>query len=847
MDSGLAEWLKGHGCNFTPDLSILPDKPIPIDIEDFKGWYSFWRRGEGIYFMLGNWRTGDKFSYQTPDVEFDFTDPEYIKLQERAAAARESGQEDARIRALAAINRSGQNMITQYLERKNVQASQSMYQELNAFGEVNLLVPMHDIDGNVWNVQTIEPYGTKSFLSGGRTKGLMHAINHTAPSTNFIYICEGVATALSVSDMLAGAAPVFIAFAASNLREVGELIRAKFPGSHLMFCADNDHLREINVGLKSATDAALAVHGLVIYPRFTIEQPGSDWNDYVSLVGRDNAKKEFQRQLDNPNLLQHLVETNYGKEIKAKKKRAPKKASTETAESVENAQGDFRDEKPSESASNELPEILRSESGLSSGSIGAGAATESHEEKDLSPYSMSLRPYINGLLPMKMKTNKKGDPVIPLELDVAHYVLSYYKDKLRRFDSDLFLYTGTHWKLLSSNELVALRTQIIVALNGLCTANKINSVYRILFDLCKTLPRNPFVVSAKKISFKNGTLHVEQAPQSREWSLRFSTHAASDFISHFIPYDFNEKATNPAFLGMLDNIFASDPDRERKLMLIQEMYGACIAPVFPHLFLLYGPGGSGKSSVIICAGRLVHQDAQCSVEPSDMEGFKVEAMAGRLVNVVTDIDVLKPIHDAIVKRITDQTDVRIDRKYRSAIMAPLPAVHIFGANSIPATRDLTSDAMLRRWSIVHLANMKRAENPDEGYANWAFDQCPEGVLAWALVGLRRLLANRGIFTQFEAERNTVKEWQSGRDSVQQFLNDLRDNEVPGFRLKIDAKVIRKTLWNAYVSWCKDALSGSPKMGRNTFFAAIESKGRPLKLLDGVRYFGGIEADSEKEA
>lgn len=895
MDEQLLKWLKSHGQTFTPDLSE-PHAFKRFKNENGVGWYIYKRYNNSIRFTFADWRIGEKHKYESGS-DIDFNDPEYIALQEQAEAEREEKVRDARLKSLAEINKSGQNMMTPYLEKKGFTDSpRTTYQKLNAFGEMDLIVPLQDSDGEIWNIQRIEPEGSKSFMTGGRTKGLYHTLtpdNMENPG-NTLYVVEGLSTGLSVLELASENSNVVVAFSATNLTHVAKLLREKYPTHKIIVCADNDHLKDLNFGLKAACDAANACAGLVIYPPFTKEQPGTDWNDLIKEIGRDKAKQEFVRQIDTPNSIKDLVGTNYGKEVKPKKKRAKKASSKSQTEFVDltateeqiptsaETTSDLKYSEPNGELDESISKTIGEENNLFAGALVSGTTTGSGEleeseepeinAKEITAARAELREmgdegkfnnfvtsYMNGLTPMKIKIGKKGSVVMPSEQEVAHYVLRYFiahNTPLRRWGAkDLFRYTGTHWQLLDDGEMLKIKNQIRTALRGIAGATKVDACFKTFFGLVNEMPRNPYITDPSKVSFRNKTLHIAQNMKTREWSLKYTKHNPKDFITHHVPYDVDRTATNPAFLEMLDNIFTKtkdgvktpDPEKQEKLMLIQEMYGACVAPIFPHLFLLHGHGGSGKTSLIKCAMRLVHDDAKAAVEPCEMKGFVLQSLAGRLVNFVTDIKTTEPIEDATIKRIEDRIPIRIDRKFKDAIMAPLPAVNVFGANGIPATKDQTSNAMLRRWSFILVASMDRSETPDFDYANWVFDQCPEGVLAWALLGLERLLRNQGKYTTFKSDRAAIKEWQSGRDSVQQFLDDVAEGQVLNVSLDKDGRAKPLDLWGKFSGWCEVANGGKPRFGKKVFYSSLVSKGFEYNKTVGFFHFKGLKIEVSKDS
>ncbi|MDA8112376.1 MAG: hypothetical protein M0T83_07990, partial [Nitrospiraceae bacterium] len=82
----------------------------------------------------------------------------------------------------------------------------------------NLLIPMQDEAGILWNCQLIFPDGIKRFLRGGRTKGLFTTLGEIPESGGRIYIAEGFATAATIHELMGS--PVFAALSASNIPAV---------------------------------------------------------------------------------------------------------------------------------------------------------------------------------------------------------------------------------------------------------------------------------------------------------------------------------------------------------------------------------------------------------------------------------------------------------------------------------------------------------------------------------------------------------------------------------------------------------------------------------------------------
>jgi len=138
-----------------------------------------------------------------------------------------------------------------YLSRKNILPHQA-----RQIGD-SLMIPLQDPTGTLWNLQFIHPDGSKRFLRGGATKGLFTLIGEPSEAGR-IYIAEGFATAATVHELTRK--PCFVAFSATNLPIVAQVVRRAFPKAEIILCADADE-----AGEKYSEEAAIAVDGLVAY------------------------------------------------------------------------------------------------------------------------------------------------------------------------------------------------------------------------------------------------------------------------------------------------------------------------------------------------------------------------------------------------------------------------------------------------------------------------------------------------------------------------------------------------------------------------------------------------------
>lgn len=206
------------------------------------------------------WRAGNSEALSPDEMRKQRT--EWRQAAARRAAERRAAQETARQQAQALWS-AGRPVSAKhgYLARKDLDG-EGLKQSGNA-----LLVPMHDVDGRLWNIQRIYPDGFKSFLKGGRIEGLMCLVGGGGST---LCLGEGYATMAAVRK--ATGLPVGCAFSGENLGTVARIVRKRWPGLDLVICADDDaHLVDHpkikkNLGLEYAKAAAAAVAGRLALP-----------------------------------------------------------------------------------------------------------------------------------------------------------------------------------------------------------------------------------------------------------------------------------------------------------------------------------------------------------------------------------------------------------------------------------------------------------------------------------------------------------------------------------------------------------------------------------------------------
>lgn len=159
----------------------------------------------------------------------------------------------------------------------------------------NLLIPLHDAEGRLWNCQRIWPDGQKRFLPRARIDGCFWRAGR-ATGAPIIAIAEGFATAAAIH--IATGLPVAAAMNAGNLEAVALALSGRFPAACLILCADTDAGPAGNLGLEKANAAAAMVPGaLVARPPRPAEWPEADGWDFADTFNEPNGADLIRRAL----------------------------------------------------------------------------------------------------------------------------------------------------------------------------------------------------------------------------------------------------------------------------------------------------------------------------------------------------------------------------------------------------------------------------------------------------------------------------------------------------------------------------------------------------------------------
>jgi phage/plasmid primase-like uncharacterized protein len=237
---------------------------------------------------------------------------EYKKRQEQEIINREKQKEklyqETAIKQEQILKDAKNTGNSQYLRKKqidDIKINNIKFDQNN-----NPLIPIRDINGKLWSVQTIYNNGKKPFAKDSMTRGNFYLINKDKIDNNkSIIIAEGFSTIASIYKSMDSKHQNnnFIScLNAGNMQKVVENIKSTHPTQQIILMADNDQknlLKNLtNIGLDTANEIKEKYPDIkVIYPKFTDDEIKkeklSDFNDLAVKRGIEETKAEIKKQL----------------------------------------------------------------------------------------------------------------------------------------------------------------------------------------------------------------------------------------------------------------------------------------------------------------------------------------------------------------------------------------------------------------------------------------------------------------------------------------------------------------------------------------------------------------------
>jgi putative DNA primase/helicase len=293
--SSILDAMSANGCRPHKSEIIIDDKKhryVPEGDKKPNGAYCFKFSGDDVIGWYKNYREGITHKYISKKNR-NYTAEEKAEFKRRIDVERQDRErkiadlhEKSRKKAEYIWGKSEKGDHP-YAERKGIDTTGARVWN-------SMLVVPARRNKKLVSLQFIKSDGEKKFLKDGDIKG---AFGSVGTDISKIYISEGFATAKSIYKVVKPYVSVW-AYNAGNIKDVYSALRADYPNSDFVICADNDQWSTradgtpYNAGMESVKDLKCDY----TYPDFEAddERRPTDFNDYEQIFGLDKLKERLQ-------------------------------------------------------------------------------------------------------------------------------------------------------------------------------------------------------------------------------------------------------------------------------------------------------------------------------------------------------------------------------------------------------------------------------------------------------------------------------------------------------------------------------------------------------------------------
>lgn len=309
-------------------------------------------------------------------------------------------------------------------------------------------------------------------------------------------------------------------------------------------------------------------------------------------------------------------------------------------------------------------------------------------------------------------------------------------------------------------------------------------------------------------------------------------HQWEDYLNNVIPHRYKHWEKCPTWLRCLNDWF----ETEDKKLAFQEFFGyvLCSHTSYKTALLLLGESNAGKSVPCEIAKYMVGSNATCSVNPEEMDDAQLTAPLKEMkLNLVTELSSASQLKDGGFKKIISGEGIQVNKKFALIETITPTAKHIFATNVLPTMNDM-SDGIVNRLLIIRFNRVVDKMDQDPNLQEKLKKEI-EGIIVWAVEGLKRLVANNGKFTVVEESKQLLREYKISQNPILNFIETSDEIEKdPEGVCALDQFRIRFEKFKGGREWSNQAV------GR-----AMKALGYVSTSKNNKRYYQGIRFKQHK--
>ncbi len=251
------------------------------------------------------------------------------------------------------------------------------------------------------------------------------------------------------------------------------------------------------------------------------------------------------------------------------------------------------------------------------------------------------------------------------------------------------------------------------------------------------------------VCVNNGILDIE--------NFDLKKHTSDMIFTQKIDSDYKPDSDCPKIKQFLKDILSEDD-----IPILQEFIGYCLyrKSFIKKALILVGDKNTGKTTLINLLVKFIGEDNTSGVSLHDImyNKFSVSRMENKLLNFYDDLS-FKDIKDTgRFKIITGGGYISAEKKFGESFEFMNYAKLVFATNKIAAVEDTEDLAYYDRWIILFFENV--FDDNNESTNKRIIDELTtkkelDGMLVWALEGLKKVLVNNKICYNISAEENRL--------------------------------------------------------------------------------------------
>jgi P4 family phage/plasmid primase-like protien len=386
-----------------------------------------------------------------------------------------------------------------------------------------------------------------------------------------------------------------------------------------------------------------------------------------------------------------------------------------------------------------------------------------------------------------------------------------FQERLGVIDGVLRWWSGREWQRLSEDKAFRLVAQALKPDH--CKAPNIAGTIKLLPTSCPVLPGQSV---DRRAYFANGVLDMGTGAML--------PHSPENYNTGCMGVAYNPRATCPQWFKFLTSIFFHLEDGADRVNKLQEIMGWALIRDglnVQKVIALDGASRGGKGLVLEVLQVILGDTKWGAADFTNLDCGKTQS-AFRNSDVLIDSEAKPPQHQTAKRAIGFMNKVASNEVVSVPLLhtqtpweGRLNAKFIFACNGIPIMID-DSGASTNRLEVLRF-DKSFSGIEDKTLAPRLISEA-EGVAAWAIEGLRRLIANNGNFTQpassIESLNHMKEENQPLRDFIAEYMTHGQDERCH-----------LTDVWNAYRVYAADCnirLPGKTQFSRSLRLSLLGS-------------------------